>query len=307
VAGGALSPGAGSLVAAGAGAELLAVHAVARYGRRPALDWLAMPVALALLGSAAGTALALIPAPPGQEPPRSAVLLVSSALMALVFLLPVVVAWLAGFLVRRRRDRVAAREEQAVAVAAYLAWAGAGAERARVAAGLRAAVPRHTGAVVAAADAGDLDGVLREARAALDAMRGLLNGLRDGPAAERSPQPTLASVAALADRWRAHGREVSLAVEGPGRDLPADVDVSAYRVVELLLAADTGPAAVRVHADGDLLRITVCPAPADPDGEVAAGLRARAAAVGGEVRATPDGLEVRLPARTPEVASSPSA
>jgi hypothetical protein len=149
--------------------------------------------------------------------------------------------------------------------------------------------------------------VLAAARAALDAMRGLLNGLRDdGPADARDPQPTLAAVGALADRWRSGGRDLDVEVLAAPRALPADVDVSAYRVVELLLAADTGRATLRVDAGGDPVRIRIAPVPADPDGEIGAGLRARAAAVGGEVTVAAGGLEIRLPARIGEVASSPS-
>jgi signal transduction histidine kinase len=307
VATGLLPPDAGWLAPAGVGADLLAVHAVGRYGRRPVRDWVAMPVGVAAPALASGAARALTP-PPDGTPHQSFVPMaaVSVILMGILLLLPVAGAWLVGFVVRRRRERVAGREENAVAVAAYQAWVTAGAERARVAAGLRAAVPRHAEAMVAAADAGDVDAVLDEARAALTAMRELVGGLRDGPAVERAPQPTLASVAALADRWRAHGRDVAVHLGDAGRDLPVDVDVSAYRVVELMLAAGTGPVTVRVDAGADPVRIAVTPAPGDPDGEVAAGLRARAAAVKGVVLATPGGLEVRLPAGIGEVASSPS-
>ena len=74
------------------------------------------------------------------------------------------------------------------------------------------------------------------------------------------------------------------------------MDVSAYRVVELLLAGATGPVSVRVDATGDPLRIVVAPMPQDPGGEVAAGLRARLAAVGGTLAGAGGGAEIRLPA-----------
>jgi hypothetical protein len=156
--------------------------------------------------------------------------------------------------------------------------------------------------VATAADAGDLDQVLTSARKALDAMRGLLNGLRAEPdpardAGDRDPQPTTAALPGLADRWRANGREVGLEIAGAGRALPADVDLSAFRVVELLLAGDTGPVRVRVDLSGDPLRISMRPMPADEGGEIAAGLRARLAAVGGSMATASDGLpEILLPA-----------
>jgi hypothetical protein len=175
-----------------------------------------------------------------------------------------------------------------------------------VAAGLRAAVLRDTARVATAADAGDLNQVLASARAALDAMRGLLNGLREEPAGERDPQPTTAALPALADRWRAGGRRLDLEVRGAGRALPADVDLSAFRVVELLLAGDTGPATVRVDLTGDPLRITIRPMPPDESGELAASLRARLAAVGGTTTTAPDGLpELHLPAPVPAPPSAP--
>jgi hypothetical protein len=308
IATGLLPTGVAWLLIAGCGADLMAVYAVARYGRRPHLDWLAMPAGAAALAVAAGTAAALQPPADGEPRPVFVVmLLVFSAIVAIALLAPVPAVWTLGYVVRARRERLRQREDHAVAAATFWAHNTAWAERARVAAGLRAAVLRHTEAMVAAAEAADLDGVLGTARAALDAMRGLLNGLRDdGRSDARDPQPTLAAAGALADRWRAGGRDLTVEVLPPGGPLPADVDVSAYRVVELLLAADTGPASLRIDAAGDPLRISITPAPADPDGEVGAGLRARAAAVGGDVAVTPHGLEVRLPARIAEVTSSPS-
>ena len=291
----------GWLVLTGLGVEVLAVHAVARHGRRPGLTWLAMPAVLASVVPAITLMLVL-------DPPRDmqSDAVVAGAVLALLggvpLAFPVFGAWLAGFVVRRRRDRAQAHEDYAVASATAWALAEAGAERARVAAGLREAVLRDTARVADAADRGDLDEVLSAARTALDTMRGLLKDLRDAPAGEagdgaRAPQPTLEALPALADRWRSGGRTVDLEVAAGGRRLSTDVDVSAYRVVELLLAGDTGPVRVRVDATGDPLRIAVTPMPDDPGGEVAAGLRARLAAVGGTQAVTADGTsEIRLPA-----------
>lgn len=296
---GLLPPGAGWLVFAGCGADLAAVYATGRYGHRPVRDWWAVPAGLAALAGATGVVLARQPPPPGEPDPGVLALApVMTALAGFAYLLPVLAAWLAGYAVQARRRGVRDREESAVAVSTFWAHNSAWAERARVAAGLRAAVLQHTGAMTAAAEAGDLDGVLASARAALDAMRGLLNGLRGGPAADdvRDPQPTLAAAAGLAARWQANGRDLDVAVTGTGRALPADVDLSAYRVVELLLAAGTGPARLRADVTGDEVRIVIAPPPDDPDGEIAAGLRARAAAVGGMIVPGTEELEVRLPA-----------
>jgi len=157
------------------------------------------------------------------------------------------------------------------------------AERARIADGLGQAVLRHTERMIEAAEAGRLPDVLTEARAALAAMRDLLRDLRrtEEP---RPDQPGLADLPALAEKWRSHGREVTLTVAGesPG--------AGGYRLVELLLAADTGPAEVDVDATADPLRITIRPAPDDPDGEIAAGLRAR----DGRIEEITGGWAVRL-------------
>ncbi|GAA3351674.1 histidine kinase [Amorphoplanes nipponensis] len=303
IATGVIAPAHGWVLPAGLGAELIAVYAVARYARRHDLSALAAAVASASAVLAAGVTLAL-DTPSEQDIPLVFGAGVMAAVVACPLGLPILLAWLTGWLVRRRRAGIESREHDAVAASTAQALWVAGLERARVAAGLRAAVLRDTARVATAADAGDLDQVLTSARAALDAMRGLLNGLREeasGPArGDHEPQPTAAALPALAERWRAGGRAVALEVRGAGRVLPADVDLSAFRVVELLLAGDTGPVAVRVDLDDDPVRIGVRPMPADAGGEIAAGLRARLAAVGGSTTTAADGLpEILLPGTVP--------
>jgi signal transduction histidine kinase len=296
IAAGVIAPVQGWVLLAGLGAEAVAVYGVARYGIRPELTVLAIPVALSSVVLATGVTLALDP-PPEDDFPFLMAVAIMSALVGCPLGMPVGCSWLTGFLVRRRHTGIEAREHDAVAAATAQALLESGRERARVAAGLRAAVLRDAARVATAADAGDLDQVLASARTALDAMRGLLNGLRAEPEPARDPQPTTAALPALAERWRGGGRQVHLEVRGAGRVLPADVDLSAFRVVELLLAGDTGPVAVRVDLTGDPLRISMRPMPADEGGEIAAGLRARLAAVGGSMTTATDGLpELHLPA-----------
>ncbi|MEV6600814.1 histidine kinase [Actinoplanes sp. NPDC051346] len=295
----------GWFAVAGMGVEILAVHAVARYGRDHVLTWLAMVAVLFGTLPAYTLMLVLDPAEElaGESP--AFLLVFVTGVCGIPLAVPLLAAWLIGFLVRHRRDQDRARQHHAVAAATAWALHDAGAERARVAAGLREAVLRDTALVADAADRGDLDEVLTSARAALDGMRGLLNDLREAPSGEsagtdRTPQPTLAALPALAERWRANGRTVTIETTGEGRTLSPDVDLSAYRVVELLLAGDTATVTVRVDLSDDPLRITVTPMPADPGGEVAAGLRARLAAVGGSLGTTADGApEIRLPATVP--------
>jgi signal transduction histidine kinase len=70
-------------------------------------------------------------------------------------------------------------------------------------------------------------------RQALDELRHLLGVLRpeaDGEAL--GPQPGLAEVPRLVDQFRAAGLDVALTMDGGRTDLPARVDLSAYRIVQ---------------------------------------------------------------------------
>lgn len=274
-------------------ADLIAVHAVARYGRRPGADWLAWPAGVLAQACAVGAAAAAEPpddlAGVGDLPPWPVTAALIAVITGLTLAVPVGGAWLAGWLVRRRRSRVTGNEREWLAWSAHHTAAAAAAERARIADGLGDAVLRRTGDMIAAAERGDLDDVLVAARDALGAMRGLLQDLR-GPVPRTAPQPTLAALPGLVERWRSHGRAVTLRLDDAGRELPDDVGVSAYRMVELLLTAETGPAELEVDAAGDPVRIVIRPAPADPDGEIAAGLRARS----GRIHAVPGGMRVEL-------------
>ena len=86
-------------------------------------------------------------------------------------------------------------------------------------------------------------------------MRGLLNGLRE-PAGirrpDRAPQPTLAAVPALADRWRAEGRHGG-ASRSPGRAgaAPRTWTCPPTGWWSCCSPADTGPVTVRVDLCGD--------------------------------------------------------
>ena len=76
----------------------------------------------------------------------------------------------------------------------------------------------------------------RESRRTLEEMRAVVGVLRDDSAeAPTAPQPTLTHLEALL--VRAKGGDARLTVEGSPRVLPAAVELSAYRIVEQLLAA----------------------------------------------------------------------
>lgn len=282
---GLLPAASGWLPVAAIGADLLAVHAVGRYGSRSRVDWLAVPAGVLPAGLSIALAIAAEPAPGPDQPARLVLVVLFTTLFAGLLAVPLGTAWLAGWLVRRRRARVTGNEEEWMAWSAHHASVAATAERARIADGLGEKVLRHTELMIHAAETGSLGGTLTEARAALAAMRDLLRDLR-APEAPVKDQPTLADLPALADKWRSHGREVTLRVSGTG----GEQGVGGYRLVELLLAADTGPADVDVDAAGDPIRITIRPAPADPDGEIAAGVRAR----DGRIEEATGGWSIRL-------------
>ena len=186
----------------GVAAEMAAVHAVAARGRRPGLTWLAPLAATASGALALSVLMALDPPPDGEAPAGAvatlAVTVLLAVLLAVVIAVPIGASWLAGFVSRRRRERRLLHEETAVAwTTGQAAWRARD-ERARVAAGLRAAVLGHAARVPQAAEAGDLAGVLSAAREALAAMRALLDGLGSRPDAAAAPSPT--SPAPIPDR-----------------------------------------------------------------------------------------------------------
>jgi signal transduction histidine kinase len=282
---------------AGIGADLVAVYAVAAYGRPRHLTWLSAPLAAGVQGAVTLLTLALdgwlLEQP--ITPATMSVVLIPTTVPYLLLVAPV---WTTGFLARLRREGVVSRERRAVAASTAGAVELAYAERLRIAAGLRAAVLRHAAQVTDAAEGGRLDAVLESARAALAAMRDLLGDLRVDP--ERAPQPTAAAIDALCRDLRAAGRRVELDSPAPAPVLPPAVDVSAYRVVETALGAgDAGPARVTLGYGPADLRITVTGVPSATAGPVAAGLRARVAAIGGRMTVDQQGtMDVWLPSRS---------
>ncbi|MGN9914291.1 sensor histidine kinase [Phytohabitans sp. LJ34] len=282
---------------AGIGADLVAVYAVAAYGRPRHLTWLSGPLAAGVQGAVTLLTLALDGSLLGRplEPATMPILLIPTAVPYLLLVTPV---WTAGFLARLRREGVVSRERRAVAASTAGAVELAYAERLRIAAGLRAAVLRHATRVTEAAESGRLDAVLESARAALAAMRDLLGDLRVDP--ERAPQPTASAIDALCRDLRAAGRRVELHSPAPAPVLPPAVDVSAYRVVETALGAgDAGPAKVTLGYGPADLRITVTGVPSATAGPVAAGLRARVAAIGGRMTVDQTGtMDVWLPSQS---------
>ena len=281
-------------------AELAATYAVAVYSARRALSWLAVPISAAVLGLVAAAATLVAGIGNGDLgadeslPPIGILIGVVfiAAILAIPGSVPLLLAWGAGFAIRVRNDRVYGREHTALAATTARVVAEVHAERGRIAAGLRDAVLRDTGRVVAAAEERRLDAVAEAARAALGGMRELLGGLRE------APQPTAAAIDELCERHRAAGRQVELDRPADPPVLPAAVELSAYRLVENALGAgDLAPARVTLGYSADGLRITVTGVPSAAAEPVAAGLNARAAGLGGRLTINPTGtMDVWLPA-----------
>ncbi|MFB4315857.1 sensor histidine kinase [Actinomadura sp. 21ATH] len=150
---------------------------------------------------------------------------------------------------------------------------------------------------------------MRELRATLEVLRDT-----DPPGGE-PPASGLDRLDDLVERARAAGLPATVTVSGTRRELPAEVDRAAYRIVQEALTnvsrhAGGAAAAVRVdYVDGELVVQVDDDGAADPaappvPGTGLLGMRERVAALGGRLRAEPrpeGGFTVRaeLPAKEP--------
>jgi signal transduction histidine kinase len=228
-------------------------------------------------------------------------------------LLQLVAFWLAGVLVRARR--------QAVSIAARSATLerqaeqAAAAERARIARELHDIVAHHLSVVVlhaagaraaGRADPATLEEIENSGRQALTETRRLFGVLREpGEEPGRAPQPGIGELPVLAGSLRAAGLEVSLSIDGDHTALPQAVNVSAYRIVQEALTnvlKHAGPARAEVTvgcADSAVTIEVTDDGPGNPappavkgagevgGGQGLAGMRERVAVFGGDLRAGP--------------------
>jgi len=143
------------------------------------------------------------------------------------------------------------------------------ADRARLSAELDELLQRRLGELARLADEGTrlsdpqtatatLLEIEQDGRSTLEEMRSIVGVLRDDAGdAPTEPQPTLTQLEALL--VRAKGTDARLSVEGDPRVLPPAVELSAYRIVEHLLAAleDAPGVHVRVRFGDDALELSV--------------------------------------------------
>jgi signal transduction histidine kinase len=222
-------------------------------------------------------------------------------------------AWLGGFAHRARTEQALQAEERASLaerereVAARLAVAE---ERARIARELHDIVAHAVSVMVLQVgavrhrlpdgfgeDVDALRGVEETGRSALGEMRRLLGMLRRDDAPELAPQPGLGRLDALLHEVRVAGLPVQLHVDGEPLELPAAIDLSAYRIVQegltnALKHAHATQADVHIRYAADELRIQVsddgngaADATGDGLGHGLIGVRERVRLYGGEMSA----------------------
>jgi signal transduction histidine kinase len=224
-----------------------------------------------------------------------------------VSFIPILAFWLAGVLVRARRQAASLAGRNAALQ--HLAEQAAAAERARIARELHDIVAHHLSVIVLQAAGARASGKAAEAtlekiedsgRQALAETRRLLGVQRDtGTETGFAPQPGIGELPALAVSVRAAGLPVNLVIDAGLPTLPAAVDVSVYRIVQEALTnilKHAGPARAEVTircADGAVtVEVTDDGTgerrdPARSGGHGLAGMRERTAIFGGELHAGP--------------------
>src|ERR671934_2301095 len=198
--------------------------------------------------------------------------------------IPAIAAWLLGDNLRTRRAymrELEARAERLEREQEDSARRAAAEEQARIARELHDVLAHNVSVmVVQAAAANDvfetqpqrareaLQAIERTGRSALTELRRLLGRVRQ---TDYAPQPGLSGLGALVEGVRAAGLPVTLQVEGPLDDLPAGLDLSAYRIVQEALTnaikhAGASAAEVHVRRTGDEVELEVVDDGAGPSG-----------------------------------------
>jgi signal transduction histidine kinase len=230
-------------------------------------------------------------------------------LSGLVWMAPVLIAWLFGAYLRELRDRATRaeleREERAAAAVVS--------ERARIARELHDIVAHNVSVMVVQAEAAEemlerdaperarlpVRKIEETGRAALTDMRRLLGILRDTDShPSLDPQPGIANLELLLAKVRDAGLPVDLEVSGTPVTLSPGVDLSAYRIVQEALTnalkyAGPARAHVLVHYTPLALELEVVDDGAGESGgpngggNGLVGMRERVVLFGGDMRAGP--------------------
>ncbi|MFJ6621935.1 sensor histidine kinase [Kitasatospora sp. NPDC091335] len=228
-----------------------------------------------------------------------------------------VAAAVLGVNVRTTRAYLAAVEERAARLEQHQeqqARLAATEERARITREMHDIVTHNLSVMVALTDAalyaqhrspdratGAMRQIAETGRQALTDMRRSLGVLRtDEPDAQRHPLPGIAQLPALADQMGAAGLTTSLDVHGAHAPMPATAQLTVYRLVQEALTnalTHTPPgtrATVLVRCSDRTVTVDVTddgptppPAGTTPGGHGIPGMRERAAAYGGTLRAGP--------------------
>lgn len=202
-------------------------------------------------------------------------------------------AYALGALARTRKEAAAASRAQGEQLAAER-------ERTRIARDLHdilghafslMIVQAEAGAAVARSDPGKaeaaFDAISAHGREAMGQLRSAVGALRD-----RVPQPSLADLPQLVRRTQRPGLSVALAETGDARELPPDVQLAAYRLVQEALTnvvkhSGATRADVTVEWTAQDVRVSVEDDGRGPAGEGGGhgliGIRERVTAVGGSV------------------------
>ncbi|HEY3200627.1 MAG TPA: histidine kinase [Actinomycetes bacterium] len=244
--------------------------------------------------------------------------------------------WLAGRGVWSRQrliEQLAVQSEQLRQGREAESRAAAAAERTRIARDMHDVIAHSISVMVVQAEAGEalvddrsraveaLHAIQRTGRSALADLRLLLDVLREEATAydteggPLSPSPRLRDADALLAQVRAAGVDVDLTVEGEARELPASVDLAAYRVLQEALTniiRHVGPthaaATLRYGTDDLLVEVVDGGTGGRPAARALAhagtgrgllGMRERVGAFGGDFQAGPNGSGFRVRARIP--------
>jgi signal transduction histidine kinase len=246
---------------------------------------------------------------------------VGEHLGGLLWLSPILLAWLLGSYLRTRRAaEVARRATLSDREREERARVAVGDERARIARELHDAVGHSVSVMTVQASAvrrllrpdqrrelDALNAVERTGREALAEMRQMVGVLRDAEEAPAlAPQPGIDQVDRLVEQTGAAGLPVKLRVEGTVVPLSTGVSLTAYRLVQegltnALKHAQARQAEVLVRYGIDALEIIVSDdghgeGPASEGGHGLIGMRERVSVYGGELAAGPrrgGGFELR--------------